>query len=142
MEYNEIIVYTGNTEKRIFEFMEKEFEKCKENNRPHLSIILWGKPGTGKSMIPILLAKKLKASLCDTFNPTEPGDSLSRLYNTVCPTSDNPLIIVLEEYDIYIKKTMEEKLIYEEISRMFEIMNNKKGALILERTSPLTTLIK
>lgn len=75
-----------------------------ENNKPHLCVILYGKSGVGKSVIPILLAKELKCSLSNSFNPTEPGDMLSRIYNTACPTYDNPLIIVLEEFDIYIKK--------------------------------------
>ena len=66
--------------------------------------LIHGKPGSGKSMIPVLLAKQLKASLCDTYKPTDPGDNIALIYNSVCPTYENPLILVLEEFDIMIYK--------------------------------------
>ena len=86
------------------ETIKTKYSESIKSNRPHLSVIIHGNPGAGKSMIPILLAKEWKASLCDTFNPSDPGDSLSRIYNTVCPTEENPLIVVLEEFDILIKR--------------------------------------
>jgi len=79
-------------------------------------ILLHGEKGIGKSMIPILLAKEFVnldnkntdpddiVSYCDTFNPTDPGDSFITLYNTSYPTKNTPLIIVFEEVDIIIKK--------------------------------------
>jgi len=82
-------------------------------------ILLHGEKGIGKSMIPILLAKEFTnldinkknltepddiVSYCDTFNPTDPGDSFITLYNTSYPTKNTPLIIVFEEVDIIIKK--------------------------------------
>ncbi len=66
--------------------------------------LIYGKPGSGKSMISLLLAKQLKASYCDAFNPTDPADTLSLVYNTVCPSYDNPLVLVMEELDILINK--------------------------------------
>ena len=63
-----------------------------------------GEQGTGKSIVPILLAKKFNASLCIDFNPTDPGDNLDLIYNSVCPTKERPLIIVFEEVDIMISK--------------------------------------
>jgi hypothetical protein len=67
--------------------------------RTHCVVLLHGAPGAGKSTIPLLLAQELKASISDTFNPTDPGDNLSLLYNTVCPTKSNPLIVSCEEFD-------------------------------------------
>lgn len=64
-----------------------------------------GKPGTGKSTIAKMLAKRFeKASLCDTFNPTEPCDEISTLYNSVSPSKKSPLIIVFEEVDAMLYK--------------------------------------
>ncbi len=73
-------------------------------NNKHTVAYLYGEPGCGKSTIPILLAKKLKGALCITFNPTDPGDILDLIYNSVCPSYDKPLIIVFEEADIMITR--------------------------------------
>jgi hypothetical protein len=74
------------------------------NKRQNSVCVLFGEKGTGKSMIPLLLCKELaKKSKCvtytKTFNPTEPNDTLSSLYNTVSPSVDSPLVICLEEFD-------------------------------------------
>jgi hypothetical protein len=71
--------------------------------------ILYGKQGSGKSMGSILLCKELlktkkSVMFVDTFNPTDPGDSFSGLYNKLNPTEDKPLVVVLEEVDIIIQK--------------------------------------
>ncbi len=83
-----------------------------ETNR-YSVILLHGEKGTGKSMIPILIAKALaeanvsdpnyKVHFSDTFKPTEPGDSFISLYNKVNPEKTSPLIVVLEEFDIMIQ---------------------------------------
>lgn len=81
-------------------------------------VLLHGKKGTGKSMIPLLLAKKLhlynkkinnayNINLCDTFKPTDPGDNFISLYNKINPTKKSPLIVVIEEFDIMIHKIHE-----------------------------------
>lgn len=68
-----------------------------------ISIYLHGEPGSGKSTIPAILAMSLGGSLCKSFKPIEPGDNLDTIYNQVSPTFVNPLIIVFEEIDIWIK---------------------------------------
>lgn len=65
---------------------------------------IYGEPNSGKSMIGILLAKKLNASIVRTFNPTEPTDNLENLYSEINPSQEKPLIIVLDEFDIILKK--------------------------------------
>ena len=75
-------------------------------------VLLHGEKGTGKSMIPILLGKALadkykddltyKINFCDTYKPTDPGDSFISLYNKINPEKNSPLIVVMEEFDIII----------------------------------------
>ena len=80
----------------------KSFEECNST-----VVLLYGAPGKGKSMIPHFIAKKMEADgkkvhICDTFNPTEPGDTFAGLNSKVNPSSTEPLIIVLEEVDIIV----------------------------------------
>lgn len=75
------------------------------NDRTYSIPLLYGKPGCGKSMIGILLCKELlktkkSVMLVDTFNPTDPNDTFSGLYNKLNPTEDKPLVVVIEEVDI------------------------------------------
>jgi hypothetical protein len=84
------------------------------NTNQYNVVLLHGEKGTGKSMIPLLLTKalaeanvtnnKFKVSFCDTFKPTEPGDSFVSLYNKINPEKDSPLIVVLEEFDIMVQQ--------------------------------------
>jgi hypothetical protein len=69
-----------------------------------------GKPGSGKSMCGILLAKLLNGKLVRDFNPTEPGDNLASLYATIEPTKENPLIIVLDEVDIMFENVFKKNI--------------------------------
>lgn len=63
-----------------------------------------GPPGSGKTTISLLLAKEMSGKLCTTFNPTDPGDSMEKIYGKIEPTKDDPLIILLDEFDIILKK--------------------------------------
>jgi len=66
-----------------------------------------GISGAGKSTIGLLVAKKLKGTICHTFNPTEPGDNLHGLLRTTCPAEELPTIIVLEEINTLIRNIHE-----------------------------------
>mgnify|MGYP003386027653 CR=1 FL=1 len=61
--------------------------------------LLHGSSGTGKSMIPMLIAKILNCGLIDSFNPTDPGDTMIKLINKVKPSKNKKIVIVLEEVD-------------------------------------------
>lgn len=82
----------------IIESIKKEYNK---NGRA--SIFIHGVSGAGKSTVGYLLAKELNGVYCHTFNPTDPGDYLSNLMVDI-RTDDDPVIIVIEEIDVLIKK--------------------------------------
>tara|TARA_B100001248_G_scaffold235536_1_gene198347 strand:+ start:2458 stop:3378 length:921 start_codon:yes stop_codon:yes gene_type:complete len=73
----------------------------KEYNAIHNCVaFINGKPGIGKSMIPLFLANELNCTYCNSWNPTDPSDDLSILYNSILPSEDEPLVLVLEEIDV------------------------------------------
>lgn len=61
-----------------------------------------GVSGAGKSTIGFLVANKVKGAFCHTFNPTDPGDTLSSLLRDSVPTDDSPTIILIEEVNTMI----------------------------------------
>jgi len=73
--------------------------------------LLHGSPNTGKSMVSILVAKALEASYCKSYKPIEAGDSMDTLYNTCNPSAENPLVILLDEFDIMLEKIHNDKII-------------------------------
>ncbi len=81
----------------------------KEKNRA--SIFISGQPGTGKSMIGFLLAKELNGKLCRSFNPSDPGDNMINLIKEVEPDEEKPLILMLDEANILIRKITDNLII-------------------------------
>jgi hypothetical protein len=73
-------------------------------------ILLYGEPGTGKSVIPMLLAKNINGSYVTSFNPTNPGDTLLQLIISIKPTIDKKLVIVFEEVDGMIDDICNDKI--------------------------------
>ncbi len=69
------------------------------NKQQRASIFIHGITGAGKSTIGILLAKHLSGIYCHSFNPSDPGDSLSSLMVDISKDSDEPVIVVIEEVD-------------------------------------------
>ena len=65
----------------------------------HSVIFLHGPPGSGKSLVGILLANSYKGSYCNTLKPWQPGDTIASLYAEVEPTADAPLILAFDEFD-------------------------------------------
>lgn len=96
-----------NSRKLCFPFKPRELQETimvqireeYNSNDGNCCVFLYGPPGTGKSMIGRFLALDYGGHYCDTWCPTDPGDGLSELYNSVSPTKKKPLILVLDEFD-------------------------------------------
>jgi hypothetical protein len=73
----------------------------------HYIAYIYGEPGTGKSMIPLLMANCVKGMYCSTFNPWLPGDTLAGLYSEADPTEAKPLIVAFDEIDSALVKIHE-----------------------------------
>lgn len=68
------------------------------------NVFIYGQPGSGKTVIGMLIAYQLHASYCDDFDPTDPGDNLPNLLEQIEPTEDHPCVIVINESDVMIHK--------------------------------------
>lgn len=84
-------------------------DKIIENymKRGHTVAFIHGPPGTGKSMIGILVANKFSSSFCNTLKPWQPGDTIGCLLSEVESRPQKPLIIVFDEIDLTILKIHE-----------------------------------
>ena len=69
------------------------------NKSGHATVYIYGDPGTGKSIIGVLLANYYKGSYCNTLRPWQPGDTLANLYTESEPSAECPLIILFDEFD-------------------------------------------
>ena len=72
-----------------------------------LTVFIEGVPCSGKSSIGYLLAKRIGAVYCHSFNPTDPGDTFSYLVSRLRRDDDDnsiPMIVVLEEVDVILQK--------------------------------------
>ena len=65
---------------------------------------LHGPPGTGKSMVGLLLADSLGGKICSNLQPWQPGNTLVTLHNEASPTKERPLIVMIDEVDIALMK--------------------------------------
>ena len=60
---------------------------------------LYGVPGVGKSLMTFLQASQRDCSFCDSWSPIDSSDQFSKMYTSISPTEEKPLILVLEEVD-------------------------------------------
>jgi len=90
--------------KQQFEIM-KNIKECYDNHPFHICrALIYGKPGKGKSFIAKLLAKEMECKLSFDIKLDEPGNPILKLWKTAMPSKDCPLIIQLDEFDIFINK--------------------------------------
>lgn len=67
------------------------------------AFFIHGVSGAGKSTIGTLLACQLNGAYCHTFNPTDPGDTLTMLLREIEPTDERPAVILFEEANTMIR---------------------------------------
>ena len=70
----------------------------------HVVAYIHGPPGSGKSMMGLLLAESYKGSYCNSLRPWQPGDNLASVYADIEPTESTPLIIAFDEIDTHLIK--------------------------------------
>ena len=80
------------------------------NDNKYCKVFISGNINTGKSYFSYILAKKLNCYLCDTFDPTEPSESLTNLYTSKRISGDKPLIVLIDEVDVILKNIHENKI--------------------------------
>ena len=71
------------------------------NEQQRATVFIHGITGAGKSTIGYLVSKYTSGVYCHSFNPTDPGDSLTSLMMDI-GTKDTPIVIVMEETDVII----------------------------------------
>lgn len=84
---------------------------CENFEQLHRGVFfIHGVSGAGKSTIGLLVASRLNGTLCHTFNPREPGDTLQCVLRDSDPTDDAPTIILIEEANTLIRNVHEETI--------------------------------
>ncbi len=82
-----------------------------------ITVLITGKSGIGKSKIGYVLASRLNASLCEDFELTSPGYCLNNLLKVCNPSKNNPLVLLINEYDIPIMKIIDNTVINHKVYR-------------------------
>lgn len=92
----------------IVEDISRVFSKKKR-----CTIFIEGPPCTGKSSVGYILAKTLNCHFCNTFNPTDPGDTINKAIASMqdwLQDEDKPIIISIDEFDILLKNIHDNKI--------------------------------
>jgi hypothetical protein len=92
-------VVPDSSQESVIEQIKAQYEKTR-----HVVALICGPPGTGKSMIGLLLANQYKSAFCNTLKPWQPGDTFGSLYSEVEPSAESPMIIGFDEVDTVITK--------------------------------------
>ena len=80
------------------------------NEQQRATVFIHGITGAGKSTIGYLVSKYTSGVYCHSFNPTDPGDSLTSLMMDI-GNKDTPIVIVMEETDVIIEAVHHESIV-------------------------------
>ena len=97
--------FTSDIQTKCVDYICKSMDIAVKNGfNNSITVLITGKSGIGKSKIAYVLASKLNASLCSDFELTSPGYCLNSLLKVCNPSKNNPLVLLIDEYDIPIMK--------------------------------------
>lgn len=97
--------FTSDIQFRCVDYICESLDTAVKNGfNNSITVLITGKSGIGKSKIAYVLASKLNASLCEDFELTSPGYCLNSLLKVSNPSKNNPLVLLIDEYDIPIMK--------------------------------------
>lgn len=82
------------SQESVMASIKEHYEKTR-----HVVALICGPPGTGKSMIGLLLANHYKSTFCNSLKPWQAGDTLSCIYSDIEPPSESPIIVGFDEVD-------------------------------------------
>ena len=103
--------FVTNTQRQIVDRIKYLSKLSKINGFNYGGVFLiTGEPGLGKSIIPRILAQEINGKLCDDFELTSPGSSIEELIETINPTEDSPLVLLIDEHDKNILRIQNEKI--------------------------------
>ena len=101
--------FTSSVQYKCVNFITNCLNISNENGfNNSISVLITGKTGIGKSKIAFVLASQINGSVCEDFELISPGYCLESLINITQPKKTNPLILLLDEYDIPIKNIISE----------------------------------
>ncbi len=95
--------------------MTKIKEEYDDNKFKICRALIYGKPGKGKSFIGKLLAKELGSKLAFDLRIEEPGNPLLTLWKIASSDANHPLIVQIDEFDIFINKIHNETMKHDHI---------------------------
>lgn len=102
---------------------------------------LYGPPCTKKTATARFVAQRLllnqyNVHMVDTFNPTDPGDTLEKLYTRTCQSDKDILLIVFDEIDIMINRIHEQKVAKPEIHVPISVETKEGWNRMLDSLNP------
>lgn len=110
--------FTSDVQFKCVEHICESLDTAVENGfNNSITVLITGKSGIGKSKIAFVLASKLNASVCNDFELTSPGYCLNALLKVCNPSKNNPLVLLIDEYDIPIMKVINNTVIHHKMYR-------------------------
>jgi hypothetical protein len=100
----------------IVENIKKLYNEKRTNS---VVIYVYGPPGSGKTSIGLIIAKEFKSHYYDGWKPLSEGNHFSGIYSHINPDKEQPLVIVVNEIDTYIKKLDKQEPI-KDVERQFD----------------------
>jgi hypothetical protein len=103
--------------------MDKILKTAKKKPSNSGTFFVYGEPGVGKSLMTFLFAKEVNGYFCNSWSPIDASDQFSKMYSSISPTEEKPLVLVLEEAD---------KILYKLIHNEIEEHKNYEKEVVIK----------